>query len=436
MTRIDTIERRIDGTVLSRSLTEFFGTAALFPILLTIHSVAASGLHDVITEPANYALFAAAVLQAWILGAVVRPSPVRAFVGNITGFLVYAVLDVLLEGPEFFTATYHWVFGGFSLWIAILEALSAVRPAVRETSVATSWIPDGLVLLENIGRIALFPAFYLLVDTGVVEITDWSSAVFQDFMANPGHRYLVFGAVLFGALLGVEETQRLRFRAILARTATALKEYSEWSLDPEIIRSAIDDPDRFKLRRVDRTILFMDIRGFTAWSEGVDPAEAVAVLNNYYEVAEREILASGCHKPTFTADEVMTRGDDPGLVIDVAVRLQQVLPSTLGPRGLAVGIGIHTGTVIEGLMGSAATRKYDLIGDAVNTAKRLESAALSGEIVVSRETHQRSTTLIPDGTLDSVVAKGKRDPLPVYRITAVPPSFLRAATARRPAEEP
>jgi adenylate cyclase len=132
----------------------------------------------------------------------------------------------------------------------------------------------------------------------------------------------------------------------------------------------------------------------------------------------------------------MTRGDDPGLVIDVAVRLQQVLPSTLGPRGLAVGIGIHTGTVIEGLMGSAATRKYDLIGDAVNTAKRLESAALSGEIVVSRETHQRSTTLIPDGTLDSVVAKGKRDPLPVYRITAVPPSFLRAATARRPAEEP
>jgi class 3 adenylate cyclase len=415
--QIDTVERRINGTALSRSISEFFGTAALFPILLTIHGVAADGWREVATEAANYALFGGAVLQAWILGAAVSRSPVRAFLGNLTGFVVYVVLDVMLEGPEFFAATYHWVFGSFSLWIAILETLRALRPSNFELTHASPWGYDALVLLKSIGKVALFPAFYLLVDTGAVDIADWSLSVLIDFMSNPGHRYLVFGAVLFGALLGAEETQQLRFRAILARTATTLKEYSEWSLDANIIRNAIDDPDHFRLRRADRTILFMDIRGFTAWSEGVDPADAVEVLNGYYEAAEREILEAGCHKPTFTADEVMTRSDDPDAVIAVAIKLQNVLSTLLGKHGLAVGIGIHSGAVIEGLMGSAATRKYDLIGDAVNTAKRLESAAFAGEIVVSRETRELCSVQLPAGTVDSVRAKGKSVPISVYRMT-------------------
>jgi class 3 adenylate cyclase len=429
MAEVDTIERRINGTVLSRTLTEFFGTAALFPILLTIYGVAADGWREVAMEAATYALFAAAILQAWILGAVVRRTPARSFFGNITGFLVYALLDMVLEGPGFFDATYHWVFGGFSIWIAVFEALRVVTMRTATASQPVSSMFDWFVLLKNIGKMALFPAFYLLVDTEVFRIGDWSTAVLLDFMTSPGHRYLVFGAVLFGLLPGVEEVQRLRVRAVLAGTATSLKEYSEWSLDPRIIRNAIDDPDHFRLRRVDRTILFMDIRGFTSWAEGVDPAEAVEVLNAYYDVAEGEILAAGCHKPTFTADEVMTRCDDPDTVVAVAVQLQRVLPAILGRHGLAVGIGIHTGTVIEGLMGSSATRKYDLIGDAVNTAKRLESAAFAGEIVISRETHERSAAPIPDGMIDTVFAKGKSEPLSVYRIAPVPPDSTPVSVA-------
>ncbi len=95
------------------------------------------------------------------------------------------------------------------------------------------------------------------------------------------------------------------------------------------------------------------------------------MLNRYYNAAETVVGDYHGHKPNFTADEVMTRFDSPEMALNTALDLQEVLQPVLNSFNLTVGIGLHTGEVIEGLMGSDNTRKYDIIGDTVNTAKRL-----------------------------------------------------------------
>jgi adenylate cyclase len=198
--------------------------------------------------------------------------------------------------------------------------------------------------------------------------------------------------------------------------AGQLKEYSEWSLGSELITSAIDNPDTLQLQRVERTMLFMDIRGFTAWTEHVDPQQAVHMLNTYYNAAETIIIDHGGHKPNFTADEIMTRFDTSEAALRTAMDLQTGLQPILASFNLAVGIGLHTGEVIEGLMGSDNTRKYDIIGDAVNTAKRLESSAGQGEIVMSAATYRALPDKLAHVTPRTLQVKGKAEALQAFAV--------------------
>jgi len=403
------LDHRIYGSVLSRSAGEFFGTSALFPMLLTIHTITAEGLGAVLHEPATFALFGAAIFQAWLIGAPRQRTPVRTFFGNISGFIVYALIDSTIEGPGFFQAVYHWVFAAFSLGIAVVETIAAVREQKR---------PDTPVLriVSNILKILLFPALYFLIDSELVQVSDWFAGAIPDFLSSAGHQYLVIGAILFGILLGLGDSQRQRFQNLVQKTAGSLKEYSQWSMDASLIQSALDDPDALQLRRVTRTVLFMDIRGFTRWSEHQDPAAVVAMLNRYYLLAEQRIKVCGAHKPGHTADEVMTRHNRPDAVFDLALDLIDQLKPVLEPIGLSVGIGIETGPVIEGMIGSSGTRKFDIIGDTVNTAKRLESAARANQIVLSGRTAGLLTGPLEGGSAESIPAKGKADPIPIIRV--------------------
>jgi class 3 adenylate cyclase len=137
-------------------------------------------------------------------------------------------------------------------------------------------------------------------------------------------------------------------------------------------------------------------------------------------VAEKVIKQHHGHKPTFTADEVMTRFPSPQAALDTALKLQQELVPLLAKSNLAVGIGLHTGEIIEGLMGSDTTRKYDIIGDAVNTTKRLESAAGRGEIVVSETTYRALNRVLNAVETRTLQVKGKSDSLQVFAIKTQP----------------
>ena len=100
--------------------------------------------------------------------------------------------------------------------------------------------------------------------------------------------------------------------------------------------------------------------------------------------------------------------------IAAATALQQTVNALLRPYTLAAGIGLHKGEVVEGLLGTAKTRHYDLVGGAVNTASRLTAFAQPGEILVS-------DTLLPwlnkpASSPRPFHAKGKREPVLVYAL--------------------
>lgn len=403
------LEERIQGSQLTRIVQEFVSTSALFPILDAIRGISTVGWLDYLSEPAHYVLFAAACVQAWFLGTSQKDSwQVRLF-GNLLAFSLYAPLDMVIDGLGFFAEPYHWLFGAFSLLMGLLNALQVV------TQHRAIW-QIVITLLLNIGKILLFPAMYLIIELHLELPSQLTWQAWQEYMTSSGHKFIFYGALFFGALLGLAEAQRNGYARFLRYLAQQLKKYSEWSLASELIEDAIDNPQALQLQRVEKTILFMDIRGFTAWSEQADPRRVVQMLNQFYNAAEAVITRHQGHKPNFTADEIMTRFATPEAALGAALDLQKTLKPLLTPYNLAVGVGLHTGEVIEGLMGSDTTRKYDIIGDAANTAKRLESSAGRGEILLSADTYQALTH--PPSRVESraLRVKGKSDTLLAYAI--------------------
>jgi class 3 adenylate cyclase len=409
--RSASLEERIQGTQAARVIGEFVGTSALFPVVDAIRVIATEGWLEYLKEPAHYILFGAAFVQAWFLGTAKSERWQIRFIGNLLGFSLYVPIDMVIEGPHFFSQPYHWLFGSFSLLLAILSALQSITKELAFWQIITT-------LLLNICKISLFPAIYLITELQLELSAQLTLQIWQDYLTAGGHRFIFYGALFFGVLLGLTEAQRLHYAGFLRDLAGQLKQYSEWSLGADLIANSLDNPDTLDLRRVERTILFMDIRGFTAWTEQTNPQQAVQMLNQYYNAAEAVIINHQGHKPNFTADEIMTRFTNPQLALNAALDLQKTLNPLLVSFNLAVGVGLHTGEVIEGLLGSDTTRKYDIIGDVVNTAKRLESAAGRGEIVISAATYYALPHLSTPVTPRALQVKGKAQALQVFVINS------------------
>jgi len=177
----------------------------------------------------------------------------------------------------------------------------------------------------------------------------------------------------------------------------------------------LSDPDALSLTRRERTVMFVDIRNFTGWSEQRTPEEVVAMLNRYYTVAEIIAKQHNVIKLKFAADEVMAIFPDAQRAAATAIDLRAELMRMLNEYNLGAGIGLNTGRLVEGLLGSKEVKFYDVIGDTVNTAKRIENAAAKAEILLSGTTRQalgeQNTSFGPERQIE---AKGKGAPVTVY----------------------
>lgn len=105
----------------------------------------------------------------------------------------------------------------------------------------------------------------------------------------------------------------------------------------------------------------MDIRGFTTWSEHRTPEEVVQLLNSYYQIIEQVFSGYQVIKYKLSADEVMAIFPDPTTAIQAAIMIRSHVQPLLDHQQLGVGIGIHHGPVVEGLLGSRGVRFYDVI---------------------------------------------------------------------------
>jgi class 3 adenylate cyclase len=107
---------------------------------------------------------------------------------------------------------------------------------------------------------------------------------------------------------------------------------------------------------------------------------------------------------------------DPDETVTAALALRQQARDLLQQQGLDVGIGIHTGPLVEGLLGSPQLKFYDVIGDTVNTASRIERWAAPGEVWVSEELRAVLTVWRPLGDTRLISLKGKENQIKVHQV--------------------
>ena len=254
---------------------------------------------------------------------------------------------------------------------------------------------------------------------------------------------LVVLAAMIGGL-ATEGREKAKLRAV----------FSQYVAGPVVDR-ILADPARAKLggERKELTVLFSDIRGFSLFSEGMAPEALAAFLGEYLTPMTELVLASGGTLDKYIGDAVMAIWGAPVDVPDhaaraceVALQMQEALVAMnvvwakTGKPSVAIGIGVNTGAMAVGNMGSAARFDYTVLGDQVNLGARLE--ALTKEYGISILVGEATMRAAGEGfvfrEIDLVRVKGRAGAVPVYELVgragkaAVDPRFTAAlATYRR-----
>lgn len=178
------------------------------------------------------------------------------------------------------------------------------------------------------------------------------------------------------------------------------------------------------------TVLFADVSGFTALSERLDPEEVRAFQSDLFREMSAALERYEGFAEKFVGDAVMAvfgapraHEDDPERALHAALAMHE-RAAALGRRWAArlgrapaLHIGVNTGPVVAGTLGSAATGAYAVTGDTVNTAARLQAAAEPGQTLVSDLTYQLAQHAFAFEALGELAVKGRRQPVPVYRLT-------------------
>ncbi len=389
----------LDDSLASRVARNFFTHSGHVPLtLLILELLLAPKISGYFIEPDPYLLLLAGIGQAVAMGSAEYRGWRLAFLGNLVGPLLYSLTEVSLEGVQFFSQWHHQAYWYYALAFTLLHGW--------QTHAGRILAP--LVLVENLLRATIPLLMYALFEV----LASKGTHTLGDFFHDPAHEFLSIVLLLIGVLLGFADLN-LRHSLALVRQLTArLREYSAWSLGSGILDRAIADSTTLNLQRVERAVLFMDLRGFTAWSERQSPETVVGMLNDYYRVAENSLLPFAPIKLKYTADEVMAVFADAAQAAAAGRALLAALPrfDRYG-SGLGAGIGLHHGPVVEGVLGGNTVKAYDFIGDTVNTAQRLCDAAGAGELLASAATARAVGA--PTEDLREIAVKGKSEPLVV-----------------------
>lgn len=397
------LDARIAGNPSTRFWLELFGNSAQFAIANVLFELL---LEDaaVWTRPDVYALVGAGAAQAYFLSKPSFTSSLRRFWGNLIGPAIYTVVEVLLEGVSFFSSPNHLAYWVFASLIGLCQALRAYKPGV---------IAQAVLVIENIIRTSILFFMYALFETYA---NPRQTTSLDAFFSDASHEFIAAAVLLLGIGLGLANLTSERYLELLRHTSAQLRTYSEWLLGRDLLARLIADPTALNLTRTERAILFMDIRNFTAWSEKQPPEAVVNLLRQYYQDAVAVLNQFPVIKFKFSADEVLVvlAGVDDGLA--AAAKLRERITALLAPMQLGVGIGLHAGPVVEGLLGSGDVKFYDVIGDTVNTAKRIESHAQAGEVLISQSVCNMAKTHVEIRARRATSIKGKAEPMTVIAV--------------------
>ncbi len=240
--------------------------------------------------------------------------------------------------------------------------------------------------------------------------------------------------------LGVALVSFVVFIALWARYSTAqerkrreIQEAFQHYFSPQIMEAILQDPDKLKLGGVRReiTILFSDIRSFTSLSETLPPQVLTKLLHEYFSEMTDEVQATDGIVDKYIGDAIMAfwgapieQPDQADRAVTTAlnmirrVKLLREKWKRDGYGDLDIGIGINLGVATVGNFGSAKRFDYTVIGDAVNSASRIEglNKQYGCNIIISESTKSQLTIDVKTEDLGEVTIRGKEQPVRLYRI--------------------
>ena len=177
---------------------------------------------------------------------------------------------------------------------------------------------------------------------------------------------------------------------------------------------------------IEASVAFIDICGFTSITESAPADKVIHLLNDYFDLIVKEIIAQDGHVDKFIGDAIMAvfRGEyhlDRAIEASLAVRAQieKVPAQQNGIEFLPkVSIGIHSGEMICGNIGSANLKRldYTVIGDVVNTAQRLQNAAIEGQILVDETSYEKVKEFFHCNKVGELYVKNKNKALVAYEV--------------------
>ena len=181
------------------------------------------------------------------------------------------------------------------------------------------------------------------------------------------------------------------------------------------------------------TILLTDLRGFTSVSESYPVGVVLELLNRYLVEMSKVVSRHGGTIDKFMGDSIMVLfgapradADDVRHAVACAVDMQLAMSELNGQHGkiglpaMYMGVGVNTGMVMAGLLGSDLYSEYTVIGEEVNLASRIEAVSLRGQVLISEQTHRRCADYVTVGEPIDVYVKGKAHPVSLREVLGIP----------------
>ena len=230
--------------------------------------------------------------------------------------------------------------------------------------------------------------------------------------------------------LGSLATAFNRMGEELWKNALMQKSFGKY-IGSEVLEMIMADPesDWLKGHRNEATIVFVDIRGFSSFSEINEPEEIVEKLNEYFEIATQSIQNHGGYVDKFIGDAVLGvfgvpvyHKDHAERAVRSAAHMQKEFLKRQENGNVllqAVGIGINSGVVVSGNIGSQDRMEYTVIGDSVNLAAHLYRLANPGEIIISKSVYSKIKEMVQADPLPSQNIKGKTEPVETFKLIRI-----------------
>ena len=288
---------------------------------------------------------------------------------------------------------------------------------------------DGFAVMDQL-RDRIPPETYLPI---LVLTTDISREAKQDALSRGARDFVSKPFDSTEVVLRIRNLLETRFlhQQVAARTRLVRELLGRYVADT-VVEHLLADPSRAQLggQRTEATVLFGDLRGFTALIEPLPAEEAVALINDFLTPMVDVLFEHGGTLDKFRGDGIMaifgvpeSREDDALRAVKAALAMQRriggmAVPNAPGRR-FQMGIGINSGPVIAGNIGSPQRHDFTVVGDVVNVAARFEGSAGPGQILITEHTFQRvagQVEVLPLGTLR---VSGKTEWVAAYQVLKV-----------------